>query len=129
MLPRLARRMSPLAAVALVALLAALLPVGGASAASYKKCSVSGKERKLGTTYVTKLSARDASCSSAESLVKAFHACRHKNGDDGKCTTKVKGYSCRETRPSNLKTPTSYDSDVTCTNGSKGVKHHYQQNT
>ena len=100
--PRPARRMLPLVVVVVVASLAAslALPAGPAAAASYKTCSVKGKERKLGTTYVTKLRARGTSCRNAEGVVKAFHACRHKKGKAGRCTSKVKGYKCTDKRES-----------------------------
>jgi len=117
--------MLPLAVLAL--LVAA--PSGSAGASSsYTKCGLNGKEQHLGTTYVTSLTKRNTTCSNAERIVKAFHACRHKNGTAGRCRSKVLGYSCTERRPSNLKTPRYYRGDVTCTNGSKGVKHQYQQN-
>jgi hypothetical protein len=124
--PRPARRMLPLAVVATLAASLAL-PAGQAAAASYKTCSVKGKERKLGTTYVTKLRARGTSCKTAERVVRAFHACRHKKGKAGRCTRKVKGYRCTDKRK--LVMALSYDSDATCTSGSKGVKFSYQQNT
>jgi hypothetical protein len=103
----------------------AFAPAGSAAT----KCSVKGKEQKLGTTYVTTLKVTGVSCATGESVVKAFHACRHKKGAAGRCATKVKGFSCTEKRPAALKGPISYDADVTCKNGAKRVVHHYQQNT
>lgn len=105
----------------------AIAPAGSAAAAT--KCSVKGKEQKLGTTYVTTLKVTGVSCATGESVVKAFHACRHKKGVAGRCATKVKGYSCTEKRPAALKGPVSYDGDVTCKRGTKRVVFHYQQNT
>ena len=122
----LTRRVLPLAVVVLTALLVAI-PAGGAGAATYKSC---GYSRALGPTYVTKLKAKGISCSTAKSIVKAYHSCRYANGGkDGKCTRRVKGYRCTETRPAELKTSFSFDGDVTCKNGTKAVKHHYQQDT
>ncbi len=103
----------------------AFAPAGSAAT----KCSVKGKEQKLGTTYVTTLKVTGVSCASGESVVKAFHACRHKRGAAGRCSAKVKGYACSEKRPAALKGPISYDADVTCKNGARRVVHHYQQNT
>jgi hypothetical protein len=126
--PRPARRMLLVVVAAVASLAGSLaLAAGPAAAASYKACSVKGKERKLGTTYVTKLKARSTSCKNAESVVKAFHACRHKKGKAGRCTSKVKGYTCTDKRLDVI--VLSFDSNTTCTNGSKGVKFHYQQNT
>ncbi len=126
--------MSPIIRLlALPALLAALavLPSAPATAATTKSCAqaLKGKERKLGTTNVTKVGVRGVSCSTGFAVVKAFHACRHKHGRAGTCTSRVKGYRCTEKRPASLKGPVSYDGDVTCTNGSRRIVHHYQQNT
>jgi hypothetical protein len=122
-----------LAAVALGALAAVLasLPSTAATAASTKSCAAAlkGKERKLGPTYVTKVSVRGVSCSTGLGVVKAFHGCRLKNGRKGRCTSRVKGYRCSESRPSRLKGPVSFDGDVTCKRGDRRVTHHYQQNT
>jgi hypothetical protein len=105
----------------------AIAPAGSAVAAT--KCSVKGKEQKLGTTYVTTLKVTGVSCSTGERVVKAFNVCRHKKGVAGRCTAKVKRFSCTEKRPAALKGPISYDADVTCKNGAKRVVFHYQQNT
>jgi hypothetical protein len=107
--------------------IAALALAPAAPAAT--KCSLKGKEQKLGTTYVTTLKVTGVSCATGQSIVKAFNACRHKKGKAGHCTTKVKGYTCTEKRPAALKGPISYDADVTCKNGAKRVVFHYQQNT
>ncbi len=111
------------------AVLAALVLAPAGSAATSCASALKGKEQKLGTTYVTTVKVTGTGCSTGFSVVKAFHACRHKKGAAGKCTAKVKGYSCTEKRPANLKGPASYDGDVTCKSGSKRVVHHYQQNT
>lgn len=119
--------------LALPALLAALavLPTAPATAASTKNCAkaIKGKERKLGTTYVTKVRVRGVSCKTGLSVVKSFHACRHKRGKAGTCTSRVRGYRCTEKRPASLQGPVSYDGDVTCKRGSRRVTQHYQQNT
>ena len=58
----------------LIALFAAAPPAaaGEPVAQASSKCNIRGKERRLGTTYVTSLTASGVSCSSAERLVKAF---------------------------------------------------------
>ncbi|HEX8207787.1 MAG TPA: hypothetical protein VF587_17105 [Solirubrobacteraceae bacterium] len=97
-----------------------------ASTASAAGCSVGGKERKLGATYVTKVTARGLSCRSALSLVKDYHACRRRRGGaDGRCP-RVNGYRCRESRTSS---PTQYDSKATCRKGGRRVVQQYTQNT
>lgn len=111
----------------LAAAIAALCLAPAASAAT--TCNIRGKERKLGTTYVTSLKVTGVSCATGQRVVKAFHACRHKRGAAGTCRTRVNRYSCTEKRPASLRGPVSYDGDVTCKRGSRRVVHHYQQNT
>lgn len=84
------------------------------------------KASTFGPTYVRDLSAKGTSCKKAKGVVKAFHACRYKQGKSGHCASKVKGYSCKESRTSS---PVQFDSTVTCSKGSKRVKHKYTQNT
>lgn len=112
----------------LLVLLAA--PAASASApvaAAAKTCSIKGKERRLGTTYVFTLKASGTSCGAAQGVVKAFHACRHKHGKAGKCSSKVMGYRCKESRFDKI--ATQYSARVTCTKSRARVKHAYQQNT
>jgi hypothetical protein len=110
--------------IALAAIAAAvLLPASGASAhaAAAKKCGV-GDSRSYGTTYVLTIHVSGTSCRNGRKLIRAYHACRP--GKSGKCA-RVKGYSCAEHRFN--KSKTSYDSNVTCRNGGKVVKHTYTQ--
>lgn len=112
----------PAIALAAVAALTLLL----AAPSSAATCSVSGKERKLGATYVTSVKARGTSCSKALSLVKAYHHCRHENGGaDGRCK-RIRGYRCSERRTTS---PTQYDSRATCKSGDRRVVQQYTQNT
>lgn len=96
--------------------------LAAAPAASAKSCRI-GDERSYGTTYVTKISVSDTSCRSGRKVIRAFHACRP--GKSGKCSDRVKGYSCSESRFN--KGPTSFDSNVTCRKGGRTVKHTYTQ--
>jgi hypothetical protein len=127
------RRIAPLAVAVLSA---AVLAAPTASGAASTTCKLStGKARHLGPTYVAtadgqaRFSVRGTSCADGEKVIKAFHACRLKRGKDGRCTTKVLGYSCTDKRPAALRSPLSFDGDVTCKSGSKAVAHHYAQNT
>jgi hypothetical protein len=88
-------------------------------------CNISGKERKLGATYVTSLSASGVGCARAETVVKAYHRCRHRHGAAGRCP-RVLGYKCSEKREA---IATQYDSHATCTHGSRRVVQVYTQNT
>lgn len=105
----------------------ALLSLGAQTAAA-KSCNISGKERKLGATYVTSLTVTKTTCGTGEAVVKAFHQCRLKNGKAGRCGKKVKnGWSCSESRKNAI--PTQYDASATCSKGKKRVKHKYTQFT
>jgi hypothetical protein len=112
-----------LSVAALVAVMVGL--PAAAHGASARTCDISGKERKLGTTYVTSLKATGVSCASAEKFVKAFHKCRHRHGKAGRCA-RLSGYRCTERRES---IPTQYDSKATCTNGHRRIVQVYTQNT
>lgn len=116
-----------LGALCAIALAVPATVAASETATAAKTCSVKGKERKLGATYVTSLSAKKVSCGKAEGVVKAFHACRLKHGKAGRCTKKVKGFSCREVRSNAI--PTQFDAKVTCKDGGKVVKHNYEQFT
>jgi hypothetical protein len=107
----------PLALLAAMTVLLAIVP-----AASAKRCGI-GDQGSYGTTYVTKFSVTGTSCRSGRKVIRAFHACRP--GKSGKCSDRVKGYSCSESRFN--KGPTSFDSNVTCRKGDRTVKHTYTQ--
>ena len=98
----------------------------GPTATAAGACSVKGKERRLGATYVTSVRASGLSCRSALSLVKDYHACRRRRGGaDGRCP-QVNGYRCSESRTTS---PTQYDSRATCRKGGRRVVQQYTQNT
>lgn len=116
-------------------LVLAAAPVANAAgpvAHASKACSLSSKEKggskpsSLGTTYVTKLTVKHTSCGKGKKVIKAFNACRHKHGAGGRCTSRVRGYSCSEARESGIG---QYQSDASCKRGRKSVKFHYVQNT
>jgi hypothetical protein len=79
-----------------------------------------------GSGYFTSLKVTKVSCATGKSVALAFHKCRVKHGVKGRCTSRVNGYSCRETRQS---ISTEIDGKVTCTRGSRKVSLTYQQNT
>ena len=97
------------------------------TATAAAKCSLAGKDRKLGPTYVTSLSTTGVSCATGESVVKAYYRCRVRNGGKkGRCTSRVQGFSCTETRES---IPTQFDAKVRCRKGDDRVNHNYTQFT
>jgi hypothetical protein len=114
-----------LAAVTLVACAAVTYVVSPATAAT--RCDVSKDGRRLGTTYVTKLTATNVTCTKAKSVVKAFHRCRRAHGGvKGRCTSPVQGFRCTETRES---IPTQFDARATCRDGSRAIRFSYEQFT
>jgi hypothetical protein len=116
--------MTRLPAALLALALVAILPsaaIADPTADASKSCSV-GNSRSYGTTYVLSISVRNVSCRTGRSVIRAFHACRP--GKAGHCS-RASGYSCSERRFN--KSPQSYDSRVTCTKGTKVVKHTYTQ--
>lgn len=94
----------------------------GASAAQASTCT---PPKYRGSGYFTSLTATHVSCRTATKLVRAYYSCRIKKGKTGRCTTKILGYSCKETRRS---IPTELNSRVTCKRGARRVVHTYQQN-
>ena len=79
-----------------------------------------------GSGYFTSLKATKVSCSEASRVAVAFHKCRTKNGVKGRCSSRVRSFSCRETRTT---ISTEINGRVTCTRGSRKVQLTYQQNT
>ena len=104
--------------------LAVLLALGMADASAAKRtCDISGKEQKLGATYVTSLKVARVTCAKGQRVVKAFHRCRRVHGRAGHCRHRVKGFKCSEHRFNKI--ATQYDSNVTCKNGKARVWHTY----
>lgn len=116
-------------AVALVAALPAAAPAQDADAPqahAAKRCGISGQQRSLGPTYVLAVSTRRVSCRKAKRVVRAYHACRYRNGGKrGKCP-RVSGFRCSERR-SGIRS--QFDARATCKKGRRRVKHTYTQNT
>jgi hypothetical protein len=107
----------------LLALLCAVVVAAAPAAARAATCT---PPKYPGSGYFTSLKVTHVSCSTGKSVALAFHKCRVKHGIKGRCTSKVSGYSCRETRES---ISTEIDGKVTCTRGSRKVSLTYQQNT
>jgi hypothetical protein len=115
--------------IALVAVLAALAiaAVAALAGASAAQAATSCTPPKYpGSGYFTSLSVTGTSCATGKDLVKSYYRCRIKKGKTGRCTSKVMGYSCRETK--RVKIPTELDARVSCTRGARKIVHTYQQN-
>jgi hypothetical protein len=120
--------MSTVRRLAVPVILVAMAAVHAVSpAAAATRCDVSKDGRKLGTTYVTRLTATRVTCTKAKSVVKAFHRCRRANGGvKGRCTSRVQGFRCTETRQS---IPTQFDARATCRDGDRIIRFNYEQFT
>ena len=79
-----------------------------------------------GSGYFTSLKATKVSCSEASKVAIAFHKCRTKTSVKGRCTSKVRKFSCTEKRTT---ISTEINGRVTCKYGSRKVELTYQQNT
>jgi hypothetical protein len=79
---------------------------------------------------VTGYSSKSRGCRSGKRLVAAYDRCRReRGGNKGSCNNKtVNGLKCKERRPADLQSDTQINARVTCTKGSKKVRHTYQQN-
>jgi hypothetical protein len=118
-----------LLATALIGTGAATAGAGSVATASSTSCNLTTHEqRHLGASYVTSLKVSHVSCRKGKKVIKAFHECRTAGGQaQGKCDTKVLGYSCTEHRFDAVP-HVQYNSRVTCTRGNKVVKSSYTQN-
>jgi len=131
-MPRFASTSALLAAVALSAALPAVASSEssgpGPQAGAARACNISGQEDSLGATYVTTLRVSGTTCANAKKVVRAFHACRRRNGgSDGRCRSRVFDYRCSERRLNVIRS--QYDARVRCTKPGREVFHTYTQNT
>ena len=115
---------------ALLSVVVALTVSAGASASPIASAAKTCTPPKYpGSGYFTSLSITgSSSCATAGSVAKAFYKCRTEKGKGpkGRCTRKVNGYSCRETKRTTI--ATEINAAVTCKKGKVTVKHSYQQN-
>ena len=128
-MPRLSRNRSLIAALTLLALAAAstVSAAAGPSAQASRSCGV-GSGRHLGPTYVLQLSVSRTSCRNGKKLIRAYNACRRRNGGrKGRCGGTL-GYKCSERRFN--KSSQSFDAKVKCSkSGGRRINHTYTQFT
>jgi len=125
-LPRSPRFLTTLAVSTGIAL--AGLVGAQASVAKTTACSVPDYPNTNPGGYFTSLQVSGVSCKVGRSLVVKFYKCRVKHGLKGRCTSKVLGYSCRESRPADSQSPEQLNAKVTCKRGKRRIVHTYQQN-
>lgn len=102
----------------------AIAALTGAPAARAATCSQSNLPN--GNGYITSLSVSRVSCRTGREVALAYFRCRLKHGKAGRCTSKVKRYTCKETK--RTKISTEINARVSCTRGFRRVVHTYQQN-
>ena len=114
----------------LCVLAVAALAVAQTSSAATRGCSPPKEPAGLNGGYFTELRATNVSCASARKLVLAYYKCRRERGGvRGTCHNRtVNGLRCKESRPASLQSDTQINARVTCTKGTKRVRHSYQQN-
>lgn len=108
----------------IVLALAALLTLGALSsapAAHAKSCA----QIDVAGGYITSLTVTRVSCATGKTVALAYRTCRLKNGRAGRCTSKVRGYSCKESGRTRI--PTEINAKVTCKLGSRTIVHTFQQ--
>lgn len=126
--------MRRLITAALMAIAICAVGAGGASASTANAAGNCGltleQAQNLGTTYVYSIKTKKVSCGKGMRIVKKYHQCRKakpKGGARGKCTSKVKGFKCREGKRDTLP-GVQYTTTANCKRGGKKVKFEYQQN-
>jgi hypothetical protein len=108
-----------------IALLTAIL-CGLVAVPSSAHAATCSPPKYPGSGYFTSLKVTHVSCSTGRKFVVSYYKCRTKHGVSGRCTSRVDGYSCKETRRSSS---VEIDARVTCKRGSRQIVHTYQQNT
>lgn len=100
---------------------------GARATASFTSCDIGGEETSFGASYVTSLKADGVSCAKAESVIRAYHACRKDKGG-GVCGNPGGGFSCKEGKRVGVP-DVQYSATVKCRKGdSKRVKSAYTEN-
>ena len=126
--PRSNRLLTLLAALCVLAV--AALAAAQTSSAATRGCKAPKEPAGLNGGYFTELRATNVSCRSARRLVLAYYKCRRaRGGVRGTCNNRtVNRMRCKESRPASLQSDTQINARVTCTRGSRKVRHSYQQN-
>jgi hypothetical protein len=103
----------------------ACLVAAPAHAAAARAARTCGPPEYPGSGYFTSLSVTRVTCATGRSLTLAHYRCRTRSGPGGRCTGRVRGYTCTERRTS---IATEIDGRVTCRRAGRRVVYSYQQN-
>ncbi len=115
--------MRPLLVLAGALTVLAIAALTGASPAQAGTCSQSRLPN--GNGYITSLKVTKVSCRTGRAVALGYFRCRIRKGKTARCTRRVEGYRCRETRRTRI--ATELNARVSCTRGSRRVVHTYQQ--
>ena len=98
------------------------------SVAATKACSTPKYPNTNPGGYFTSLQVNGVTCKTGRSVALAHYRCRVKKGRKGRCTSKVRKYSCSESRPADSQSEEQLNAKVTCKRGAKKIVFSYQQN-
>jgi hypothetical protein len=98
------------------------------SVAATKACSTPKYPNANPGGYFTSLQVNGVSCKTGRSVTLAHYKCRVKKGRKGRCSSKVKTYTCTEARPADSQSEEQLNAKVTCKRGSRRIVFSYQQN-
>jgi hypothetical protein len=118
------------AAVAMTATVGSGAASPVAKSAAFDACNISGKQKKLGASYVTSLKVQGVTCAKGEKVIKAYHRCRKENGPAGSCGGSVLGFSCKDGKRSTVP-DVQFSTTAKCrknSNDNKRIKSSYTQN-
>src|SRR4051794_31573481 len=115
--------LAAVACIVAVAFAAGTASAGGPTAHAAAHC----KDLNPGDGYIVNITTRHVGCATGRKVASAHRSCRLKHGKRGRCTSKVRGYRCKEGHRNSIST--QFTAKVKCTRGSKRVSFVYQQNT
>jgi hypothetical protein len=115
-----------LSALCVVAALAPLSHARTTSPTAHAAATCAADVVTVKAGYITSLKVTGTSCKTGLKVAKSFNTCRLKNGLKGKCTKKVRGYSCKENKRVTSTSPPEIDARVTCKKGKARVVLTYQ---
>lgn len=99
------------------------------SLAATKACSAPKYPNTNPGGYFTLLQVKGVACRTGRSVAVAHYRCRVAHGGrKGRCDSKVRKYSCSESRPAGSQSEEQLNAKVTCKRGSRRIIFAYQQN-
>lgn len=122
-----------IAAALAATLVVSLSAVGSATATETpspkRVCDISGKQRRLGASYVTSLKVFGVSCRKGKVVTKEYHQCRKAHGGAGsKASCTIRNFHCKTTVLQEVK-GVQFNGKMVCKKGDiKRIVSRYTQN-